>query len=374
MVDSIAGRVSNAVQAAVKAAAEAAAKAAAEAAAKLAAEAAKQKAPAGVNATTSFDGNKVGDAAPKKTPNDLAVQNYKESGDKVFDLSKPEGREGLVVMSPQIDDLDKTTNDKSRCGAACIVDSMILDGDHKANAQALKKMKTEFKVKTTPEEDAALDAFEKGKMTPHQAAHLQEFMMKTAEALPPNPPGSQNVDIQARKNDKGERVDVNFGLSSFGMANLVSHINARGGMKNAANVEFRGEVRQGEKGPFNHWTMVSRDKKLFPTTIDPLPGEGGMTQLKHTEPDAQPSFVQDDRPGFQDRMMPNPKFLAQVVVYPKDGKDKETLIDIRTTGVKPPTGPENSYGHVRYKVPPGAKEVPPPEMNFRDRETHEVVG
>lgn len=313
------------------------------------------------------------DAAPVETkgksPTEAAQANYAANGDQKYDLSTREGRESLVVQSPQIDNNPNTTNDKIRCGGACLADGVLLDGDHKANAKALQAMKKEAEGRGatyTEDQEKALKALESGKMSPNEAAHLQEFMMTTAKFQPVQPPGSSNQNFEEGR-----------GITSNGMANMVGAINGHGGMKNAGNIEFTGEVRTNDKGgQYNHWTMTSRDQSLYPTHVDPMPDRYGRAPLDHREPDPSPSFVPD--PKDPKRMVPNDKFLAQVVLYPKDPsnpKEKESMVDVRTTGIERYINKVNAngYGHTRLHVTPGKPDsLTRDPFVIRDRETHEA--
>ncbi len=72
----------------------------------------------------------------------------------------------------------------------------------------------------------------------------------------------------------------------------MSHLKTNGGLKNAANMSFTGEVRTNERGqPYNHWTLTVRDKRgLYPTHVDPWPNARGQKTLVHDEPPPMPSW------------------------------------------------------------------------------------
>jgi hypothetical protein len=344
-------------------------------------------APQGHSAQSTFAPGSPEDVKYKSTQaTEAAEANYAKNGDQVFDLSTQGGREGLVTQSPQIDNLNGTTSDKTRCGGACLADAMILDGDHKANAAAMtrvmeqaekaKDQKVNAKLESgevptaaelapvySEDEKKAVKALGTGKMTPNQAAHLQEAMMKTAEHLPP--PAGQDPRVK--------NFEPGRGITAPGMANTAAALNAHGGLKNAGNIEFNGEVRQNADGkPYNHWTMTSRDKSLFPTNIDPMPNASGQKTLSRREPDPSPSFVKGPD-GKSD--VSNPKFLAQVVLYPKQDGETKSLVDVRTTGIKHPETKATLpiYANTRIDVTPGKPDDTVSKTVMRDKDTHEPI-
>lgn len=291
-------------------------------------------------------------AAQGPTVQEAAEANYGKTGDHVFDLKTELGREGLVVQSPQLDNIPGG-NDKTRCGAACVVDSLILDGDHVASANALQKLADDAKARGasfSKEQTDAIAALRAGKMTSTQAAHLQELVYESAKTLPMR---------------TGEKACDGAGITPNGMASLVAHLKTAGALKNCGNVSMTAEVRQNEKGqPYNHWTLTRRDKTLYPTHVDPWPNQRGQKSLKHEEPSAMPSW--DSRAN-----KPNDKFLAEVNLQ---NGEKDSLVTIRTRGGY--HDGKAGYLDVRATLPKGAKTPPGPldfQRTFRDKDTHEPI-
>ncbi|MFO0600504.1 MAG: hypothetical protein U0228_34675 [Myxococcaceae bacterium] len=332
-------------------------------------EAAKPAAAVGFAAASTFSASNVGATDAERramSPAELSKDNYAKFGNQPVDITNKQGAESLVVMSPQLDNLDSTGNDKVRCGGACLADAVLLDGDPKGNAAALQKLKTQCEANgaTYPKEQVdALNALGKGKMTPVQAAHLQEFMMTTAQFLPARPAGATNVD--------------GGGITPNGMAATLQAINQAGGLRHGGNVEMTSEVRTNDKGgTYNHWTLTTRDASLSPTHVDPMPNQYGNKTLEHAEPPPAPSFVTD--PADPKREVPNPKLQAQVVLYPKHEGDKGSIVDVRTRGFDKQlvtNGPvRHVIGHVRYEFDPAKKAEPKVTAVMRDKDTMEELG
>lgn len=291
---------------------------------------------------------------PAKGPTvlDAASSNYDKHGNHVFDLRSELGREGLVTQSPQLDNIPGG-NDKTRCGAACVVDALILDGDHVASANALQKLANDAKTRGasfTKEQTDAITALRSGRMTPTQAAHLQELVFEASKTLP--------------MRDKEVACDAS-GITANGMASLVAHLRTAGALKHSSNISLTAEVRQNERGqPYNHWTLTRRDASLYPTHVDPWPNQLGQKALQHDEPPAMPSFDRDGNP--------NQKFLAEVTLF--NDKSGDALVTTRTRG-----GVylgEKGYLDVRATLPRGATTPPGPwDFNrvFRDKDTNEAI-
>lgn len=321
---------------------------------------------------------KVGEAAKKVAvaesefrkseeakPLDAAKQNYEKNGDVVFDLNSPGAREGLVVQSPQIDSIDSTTHDRTRCGAACVVDALVLDGNHQASAAALTKLGKTAGYQPTSEQATALAALKSGKLTPKQAAHLQEFVHAAAEKLPVRSVMTPDGRMIAEQNVGPA------GMTPNGMASVLAHLKAGGAFKSSANVSFIASERQNAEGKsYNHWTVVSRDKTLFPTSVDPWPNTMGQKTLKHHEPGAMPSWLEKEG-------VPNKQFLAEVNLSNGSNRAK-ALVDVRTMPIRDDEGvlrQRKGFASVKFEAEEG-KPVPGPESwdrQFRDKDTHEPL-
>lgn len=201
-----------------------------------------------------------------------AAATYEVNGNKSFDLSDPAQRKALIENSPQLDNLDGTGTDPTRCGGASMLNGMLLDGNFAGNAKAIqtvldkKEMKDNMKPPPSAEEQAALAAMQSGKMTPTNAAHLQELMFRMAATPRATDEGRDQFQRTAITPNTGGKP----GLTPNGMASLIQELREHGGYENSKSVEFRGAL-----GGNNHWTVVVTPKNGEPLEANSFPDKNG---------------------------------------------------------------------------------------------------
>ena len=142
----------------------------------------------------------------------------------------------------------------------------------------------------------AVAAMKSGKMTPAQAAQVQELMVDMAKKMPSN-----NGVIPYKDGE---------GITAGGMTMLSTQLKESGAFSNSEAVRFT--MQQNANGGGKHWTMAQTDKKGNTTSVNSWPNEFGFSQVSREDLGPVP---QDDR-GQR-----NPKYLGDVTLYPmKDGR------------------------------------------------------
>jgi hypothetical protein len=192
-----------------------------------------------------------------------AKEAYGKTGHQSFDLNDVEQRKQLIVNSPQLDNLDSTTTDATRCAGAAVLNGMILAGDPKANAEAIERAAAKVNVQPgiSAEERSALDAMKRGTMTPTDAAHLQELLVRSAKTPRPD-------DASRPLFTRGGPG----GVTPNGMADFAQLLRREGAFANAKSVTFHAESA--------HWTVSVTDKAGVTTGANSFPGENGKGSLE----------------------------------------------------------------------------------------------
>lgn len=201
---------------------------------------------------------------------------YAANGHKEFNLNDPNAVKDLIVNSPQMDNLGGTKTDDKRCGGAAVLNAMLLSGDHAKNASAIEAAANEVKVQPgiSADERSALDAMKKGSMTPTDAAHLQELLVRSAQTKRP--------ELDAKRGPNFQRSDGS-GVTQQGLGDFAHLLRQKGAFANAKSVTFHAE-----KG---HWTVSVTNKNGETTGAnsfpDPKTGKATLAMMEgkgtHTE-------------------------------------------------------------------------------------------
>jgi hypothetical protein len=192
----------------------------------------------------------------------VAASVYAANGHKQFDLNDPQQVQKLITSSPQLDNLDSTKTDASRCGGASILNGMLLAGDPAKNAAAIESAATKAGVQPgiSADERSALDAMKKGSMTPTDAAHLQELLVRSAQ---------QPQDTDAKRGI--QRSDAG-GVSTQGLSDFAQKLRAEGAFANAKKITFHNEGA--------HWTVAVTNKSGETTAANSFPDpESGRAEV-----------------------------------------------------------------------------------------------
>ena len=237
-----------------------------------------------------------------------AAKTYDQWGNKPSDLNTDEGRRTLMACSPQVDNDDKTTRDNVRCGGAALTNAMIADGKPAQNAAALETTAKNLDLQMSDDQKKAVAAMKSGKMTPAQAAQVQELMVDMAKKMPSN-----NGVIPYKEGE---------GITAGGMTMLSTQLKESGAFSNSEAVRFT--MQQNANGGGKHWTMAQTDKKGNTTSVNSWPNEFGFSQVSRE--DLGPV-------AHDDRGQRNPKYLGDVTLYPM--KDGRTYTDLRLAGATP---------------------------------------
>lgn len=172
----------------------------------------------------------------------VAASVYAANGHKEFNLNDPQQVEKLITSSPQLDNIDSTKTDASRCGGASILNGMLLAGDPAKNAAAIETAATKAGVQPgiSADERSALDAMKKGSMTPTDAAHLQELLVRSAQ----QPQGTDSA--------RGIQRSDAAGVTTQGLSDFAQKLRAEGAFANAKKITFHNEGA--------HWTVAVTNK------------------------------------------------------------------------------------------------------------------
>lgn len=226
-------------------------------------------------------GEAIEDAKRPKFSNErctaLGKLTYANNGDKSFNLNDPQQVKQLVANTPQLDDLDGTRTDQTRCAGASMLNGMMLSGDPAKNAQAIENVANQQQVPISPEQTRALAAMKGGNLNGHQAAHLQELLL-TVASKPRDTDEKRTLmgrSGAALKNPNGsafpfERSNKQ-GVSLLGLSDTVKALRAEGAFANAKEISFRSES--------NHWQVAVTTKDGATTNANSWPDEKGQTTV-----------------------------------------------------------------------------------------------
>lgn len=257
-----------------------------------AAPAAKAPAPRGWGPSSKSSLGTLGLQGGKGTPTpaQVAGQTYQRHGIEQHDLSSRADIGKLISRSPQLDNLKGTKGDSMRCGAAAVFNAMLLDGNFAANAKALETYASQ-KVKLSGAEVTALAAMKSGRLTPNQAATLQDLTYRAA-----------NKDKVA-------------GLDGIELTGLVGGLQSAGALPNTTSANFR--MTSYPDGSA-HWTVTSTTRGGGTAHADSWPQANGYASVT-----AGPG-----KTGFTEGGKFDPSFAGDVTL----SKDLAgTHLNVRTT-------------------------------------------
>ena len=183
---------------------------------------------------------------------------YEKKGDTKFDLKDPKQREELIKNSPQIDNVDGTKNDNKRCGGAAAFNALMLDGNNTKNAQAILRTASESRTELTQPQKEALTAYARGKMSPKQAAHMQEALLRIGTRMPTG------------KHPSGQMTDNNLN-------ELAHRLKKHGGFASTRSVNFRFDSIPGGN---NHITTTLTKKDGTQLHANSAPNKRGHATVK----------------------------------------------------------------------------------------------
>lgn len=184
------------------------------------------------SAAATDEGNGYGGRLSTTAGPRHAAETYDRHGDDALSLTDRADVGRLISRSPQIDDLS-TDDDQNRCGGAAIFNAMLLDGNHTANSDAIRATLGDH---ITPEQNIALKHMRAGRMTPHEAAELQDAIFDHAE------------DLNGTEND---------GLNLRDLRRTVAELREHGAFPNTRELNFRRETTDSATSS-SHWTVSSR--------------------------------------------------------------------------------------------------------------------
>jgi hypothetical protein len=235
--------------------------------------------------------------APTDKSSANAIRMYRKLGNTPLQIASSNPRRAqknvltLISRSPQIDALKNTKNDAYRCGAACVFNALLLDGNPRQNSAAIAGLVADSKYKLSVTEKHALDAMAKGRMSPNDAAYLQDLLFKVA------------------RHRDSRKKPTEHGLDVFNLTDLVTALRRKGGFSRTKSLEFQNYDR--------HWTLtqVGKDGQTY---VDPLPKENGKADIVEGDP------AQNDK-----------SFVARVLVDFKRHGSKLTLHCYEKEPLKP---------------------------------------
>ena len=235
---------------------------------------------------SSMLGQPAGDGATQaKQAQAAAAKVYDQHKDEKYDLKDPARREQLVAASSQVDNNPETTNDNTRCGGAALMNTMILDGDPRKNAEAIEKTARQSDTKLSTDEKDALKSMKEGNLTPRQTGNLQELMLRMGDGM------DRQNEAAAQENARATGAPVkptteyrnNDGISPAGMAALSSSMRANGAYSSPSSVEFNMEQRTTADGrTADHWTATVKNQQGT-RTADSWPGKDGHASVTNQD-------------------------------------------------------------------------------------------
>ena len=241
--------------------------------------------------------NRGGGPAPQPRGERAAAKtNYQSNGKKDHDLTNAADIRELISQSPQVDNNKKTTNDEVRCGGAAIFNAALLDGDHRANADALESSARNNGVRINKDQQAALDSMRDGHLNANQAAQLQDLSFKMADSS----------DGKQHPNSGLSTTEVSAGLLAIkNNSGLPNTQDVTVNLKNVGDTQDK----NGNHTYTNHYTVTTTSKRgNNTTTADSWPGADGQ------------ATVQD---GVGAPSVGSPGYGGKVVLH--DGLDGKTL-------------------------------------------------
>lgn len=160
---------------------------------------------------------------------------------KKLDLNDPAARVELMRSTSQINPVSKKAgNGGLICGGASAANALIASGktpeQRTANAEAVEKTAKNLHVPLSADEQKALQAMKDGKMSPTDAAHLQQAMYRMGKA--------------AGVPDGGDPD----GIGPRQMFALAGHLKAQGAFQ-GCDVKFHCNKTDIDGQKTNHWTM-----------------------------------------------------------------------------------------------------------------------
>ena len=219
-----------------------------------------------------------------------AAATYNVNGNTSYDLNDSAKVKELIVNSPQLDNLSGTTRDETRCAGASMLNAMLLDGNPAANAAAIQKIVNDKEVKAnmsppiSGDEQAGLDAMKSGKMTPTNAANVQELVLRLANTR--------------RATDEGREAfsrGNSGGTTPSGLAELSQELRQNGAFASSKDVTFHANM----DGKIRHWTVDVTDKNGVTQNADSFPkadGKGAVKPGATTMPGNSVDFKISNRP------------------------------------------------------------------------------
>lgn len=213
----------------------------------------------GVYSPKMLQANAFGGASTSRAAQRNAEANYRRhANDEPLELNNRQDVGRLISRSPQNDNLQVTNNDGDRCGGAAMLNAMLLDGNHRDNARAIRGLAENHQMSQEQRTafDQAVTNMESGRLRPSEAAVLQETLFDVADA----------------------RDGVtNGGLNLEDMRSTVSNLRERGAFGNTQEVSFmRNETGRDRRGnQESHWTTSVRTYDGAVNFADSLPGRNG---------------------------------------------------------------------------------------------------
>lgn len=213
-----------------------------------------------------FEANKASENESAKI---RGAETYAVSGNTVADLKDLAQVKQLIANSPQLDgDGNSTAADTNRCGGAALLNGMLLDGNHVANAGAIEARlaQGDLNVVVSDRMREAIAHMKAGHMTPNDASQLQELLFDMAS--------------HTRKTDPNPQwrttPENGWGVTPQALDQLVDELKANGALKNSNTRIVSGD---------QHFTVeTKRDGITYKADSWPLPnGQAKVEQVGHRD-------------------------------------------------------------------------------------------
>ena len=281
-------------------------------------------------ATNSNQTGAVGAGASDHTR--AAQRNYRRHGTRGHDLSNRAEVLDLIRRSPQVDNLRDTNSDDHRCGAAAITNALLLDGNHAANAQAVRQFAG---PDLSTRDNRALQAFESGEaVTPRHAARIQNIIYRSS---------TQNSELGVGR--RGNR-DNRDGMGPFDLTDTVARLRAAqpDALSNTRDVRFVGQS--------GHWTMTHTDREGRSVHANSWPNASGQATVTPGRGVVRGAVVNGRA---------NPETQNDVYIAPQEGR---TYYQIHES--LPGTDGVSRLVELRQSVPRGGQ-IPNDRQDFRQQ-------
>lgn len=229
-----------------------------------------------------------------------------------------------------------------------MLNGMLLDGNHVANADAIRDTAAAHpRVHVSDAETASIAAMRSGSMTPSDAAHLQDLLYRTGrdtDALGPEDPSAP-------------------GLTAFQMRGLATELRGHGAFASSDEVNFRMSDMDGS----NHWTTSVRRSDGSSAHADSWPSDEPGRAMGY-------AFVEHgmDVTSTGDGTHFDRSFVSDVTLR----RDSVSLRSHGGESVRPAPRdrPDLTGGYVldeTHPLAPGATHIPdaPSQRFFRDPDT-----